>query len=177
MNMWSWVGLQWGDGKFFEELLLPLFFLLPSFSGWMGDHVTFDVLFYLMIIWIYTCRVWYLSTRRTLICALCKRRQVYWDLAHKGATQGAHWCIQGPVDWHTIYIYTTCYVLTVATFIKLNDYFPQCLYSILKVIYLLIRCYKTRFFLWNTDNTDRNGANKQNTHTHTHTNTPNTGKG
>ena len=38
-------------------------------------------------------------------------------------------------------------------------------YSLAKVIYLLIRCYKTRFFLSNTNNTDRNGVNKQNTHT------------
>ena len=28
-----------------------LFFLLSCFFGWMGDHATFDVLFYLMIIW------------------------------------------------------------------------------------------------------------------------------
>ena len=36
---------------------------------------------------------------------------------------------QGSVNWHThrIYIYTTCYVLTAATFMKLIDYFPQCL--------------------------------------------------
>ena len=47
-------------------------------------------------------------------------------------------------------------------------------YSLVEVIYLLIRCYKTRFFLRNTNNTDRNGVNKQNTHTHTHTHTPNT---
>ena len=32
----------------------PLFFLLSCFYGWMGYHATFDVLFYLMIIWIYT---------------------------------------------------------------------------------------------------------------------------
>ena len=31
----------------------------------------------------------------------------------------------------------------------------------------MIRCYKTKFFLWNTNNTDRNGVNKQ-THRHTH---------
>ena len=61
---------------------LRLLFLLSCFFGWMGDHATFDVLFYLMIAWIYTCRAWYLSTRKTLICALCKRRQVYWDLTH-----------------------------------------------------------------------------------------------
>ena len=41
-------------------------------------------------------------------------------------------------------------------------------YSLLKFIYLLIRCSKTRFFLWNTNITDSNGVNKQNAHTHTH---------
>ena len=56
------------------------------------------------------------------------------------------------------------------------------IFSLQKLFYckshhLLIRCYKTRFFLWNTNNTDRNGINKQNTthtYTHTHTHTPNT---
>ena len=40
-------------------------------------------------------------------------------------------------------------------------------YSLVKATYLLIN---------NTDNTDRNGVNKQNkhTHTHTHTHTPGT---
>ena len=38
-------------------------------------------------------------------------------------------------------------------------------YSHVKVIFLLIRCYKTRFFLWNTKSSDRNGVNEQNTHT------------
>ena len=33
-----------------------LFFPLSCFFGWVGDHVTIDVLFYFMIIWIYTCR-------------------------------------------------------------------------------------------------------------------------
>ena len=33
-----------------------LFFLLSSFFGWMGDRATFDMLFYLAIIWIYTCQ-------------------------------------------------------------------------------------------------------------------------
>ena len=37
-------------------------------------------------------------------------------------------------------------------------------YSLVKVIYLLISCYKTRFFMWNANNIDRNGVNKQNTH-------------
>ena len=40
-------------------------------------------------------------------------------------------------------------------------------YTIVKTIYLLIRCYKTKSFLWNKNNTDRNGVNKQNTYRHT----------
>ena len=49
-------------------------------------------------------------------------------------------------------------------------------YSLMEVIYLLIRFSETNFFPRNTKNTDRNGVNKQNTHTHTHTHThtPNT---
>ena len=31
-----------------------LFFLLSCFFDWLGDHATFDVLFYLMLTWIYT---------------------------------------------------------------------------------------------------------------------------
>ena len=38
-------------------------------------------------------------------------------------------------------------------------------HSLVVVIYLLIRCNKTAFFLWNAKNTDRNSVNKQNTHT------------
>ena len=36
--------------------------------------------------------------------------------------------------------------------------------SLVEVVYLFVRCNKTKFFLWNTNNTDRNGVNKQNTH-------------
>ena len=36
--------------------------------------------------------------------------------------------------------------------------------SLVEVVYLFIRCNKTKFFLWNTNNTDRNGVNKQNTY-------------
>ena len=35
-------------------------------------------------------------------------------------------------------------------------------YPLAKVMFLLIRCYKSRFFLCSTNNTDRNGGNKQN---------------
>ena len=52
-------------------------------------------------------------------------------------------------------------------------YFPHFLFknhSLIKVIYLL----KTSLFLSSTDNTDRNGVNKQNTHKHTQTQTQQT---
>ena len=72
-------------------------------------------------------------------------------------------------------------MLTAAIFITLNVEFSDiknllCTMSFSKIIYLqksylLIRCYNTRFILWNTNNTNRNGVNKQNTHTHTHTHT------
>ena len=35
--------------------LSPLFFLLSCFFGWMSGLTKFDVLFYLMIIWMYKC--------------------------------------------------------------------------------------------------------------------------
>ena len=37
-------------------------------------------------------------------------------------------------------------------------------YSLVESAYLFIRCNKTKFFLRNTYNTDRNGVNKQSTH-------------
>ena len=50
-------------------------------------------------------------------------------------------------------------------------------YSLVKIIYPLIRCYKTRFFLRNTNNTDGYNTHthtQTHTHTHTHTHTLNT---
>ena len=35
-------------------------------------------------------------------------------------------------------------------------------YSLVEVTYLLIRFSKTKFFPWDTNNTDRNGVDKQN---------------
>ena len=49
-------------------------------------------------------------------------------------------------------------------------------YSILAVAYLFIRCNKTKFFLWNINNTDKNGENEQKTHTK-RLEKDNTGKG
>ena len=47
-------------------------------------------------------------------------------------------------------------------------YFLFKTYSFVEVVYLLIRFNKTKFFQGNTNNTNKNGVNKQNTHTHTH---------
>ena len=51
-------------------------------------------------------------------------------------------------------------------------------YSYVEVTYLLSRSIKTKFFLWNTKNADRNGINEQNMHTYTkHSEKDNIGKG
>ena len=47
---------------------LPLFFL-SCFFGWIGDLTTLNVLFQVMIIWIYTCQALW----RILISALCNK--------------------------------------------------------------------------------------------------------
>ena len=78
--------------------------------------------------------------------------------AHSGASRLTHPCKYKftPPVMCSSYLY----------YIKWNHsliskiYFPVSFlfknYSLVKVIYLLIRCYKTWFFLWNTNNTDRN---------------------
>ena len=48
-------------------------------------------------------------------------------------------------------------------------------YSLVESVYMFIRCNETNFFLQNTNNTDRNGVNKQNTHSK-HLEKDNTGK-
>ena len=48
-------------------------------------------------------------------------------------------------------------------------------YSLVEV-YMFIRCNKTKFFLWNTNNAERNGVNKQKTNTK-HLEKDNIGKG
>ena len=40
-------------------------------------------------------------------------------------------------------------------------------YSLVEVMYLLIRFNKSKFLFWNTNNTDENGVTKQNTYKHT----------
>ena len=87
-----------------------------------------------------------------------------------------------------IYINITCYVFTGTVFITLDKWIKNYLtsstmsllfknYSLEEVTYLLIRFNEIKFFPRNTKNTDKNGANKQNTHMHTkHSGIYNTGK-
>ena len=69
---------------------------------------------------------------------------------------------------HSSYLYEIKWLLSTMPSLFKN-------YSIVKDIYHLIRCDKTRFLMWDTDNTDRNGVNNKtkHTHIHTHTHTPN----
>ena len=89
------------------------------------------------------------------------------DTAHSGASRVTH-----PYK----YIFSLPVVCSqqLSLLYWMNDsliskiYFLQCLFFS-KIFtcqsHLLIRCYKARIFLWSTNNTDRNGVNKQNTHT------------
>ena len=87
---------------------------------------------------------------------------------------------QGPAYWHThinIYLHQLLCAHSSYLVITLNEELTEIknllstrFFFISKMIhlqksYLLIRCYKARFFLWKTNNTDRNGVNKQNTYT------------
>ena len=90
---------------------IPLLFLFLRFFSCMGDYATFDVLFYLMILWI---KPWYFSTRRTLVCVLCNNitsllRSVTCGLfvcnligyhTHSHTNKDTQHT-QGPRDWHT----------------------------------------------------------------------------
>ena len=86
---------------------------------------------------------------------------------------------QGPVNWHahiniylyhllcshSSYLYYTEWITHWYQKFTFHNVFSFQKLCACKVIYLLIRCYESRFFLWNTNNTDRNGVNKQKTHT------------
>ena len=57
----------------------PLLFLFSCFFGWMDNCVTFDALFYLVILWI--CKCWVLSFRPRWVF-FAARHQVYWHLTY-----------------------------------------------------------------------------------------------
>ena len=62
----------------------PLLFFMSCFIHWIGDCATFDVLFHLMILWIYV-ETWYLSTTMILVCVLHTYTQIY--TAHSGTNR------------------------------------------------------------------------------------------
>ena len=77
----------------------------------MGDHATFDVLFYLLIIWIYACQAllpWY---QKDLDVDFMQQGIKFTEVSHimwffAGTlilyhTHKHTQHIQGPVDWHT----------------------------------------------------------------------------
>ena len=127
---------------FFQILsnTFPLSLLPPTptptaFFGWIGDRATFDVLVYLMTLWIYTCRA--LVPEGTWCVFYATRHQVYGGLTHNvvfcwysnliSHTQThAHTktnnTLKGQLTYTStlIYIYTTCYELTAAIFITLK---------------------------------------------------------
>ena len=69
-----------------------------------------------------------------------------------------------------MYINTNCYVQTIAMCITLNEIVSDTKiylknYSLIKIMYLLIRFKKTKSFLWSTKRIDRNDINEPNTQT------------
>ena len=49
------VGFIMRDRKFLKSLYIVGRRVVSCFFGLMADHTTFDMLFYLMVIWTYTC--------------------------------------------------------------------------------------------------------------------------
>ena len=94
----------------------PLFFLLSCFLGWMVDHTTFDMLLNdNMIIKIYM-----------LSLGIIVQEGPWCVFYARGLTHNVVFYWYSDLISHThkhanLYIYTTCYVLTAATFITLND--------------------------------------------------------
>ena len=93
--------------SFFQILLnlQSLLFLLPDFSEWIGDHISFNMCF----AHLESC---YFSTRRTLLCVLCNkvssllRSDTYCSLLlvlwfDMTQTHEDTYHSQGPIDWHT----------------------------------------------------------------------------
>ena len=169
--------------KFCSTLLLsllsptppPLLILLSCFFGWMG--ITPTLMIDIMNL--------HMSSLRSLMCVVKFNVVWYimwffadtliWYHTHKHThkdTQHTQGPVHIPIQTN---ICTSCYQLSLFHWMKNSViskiYFPQCLFCSriihLQKSYLLIRRYNNTFFLWNTNNTDTNGANKQNTHIHT----------
>ena len=104
---------------------LELLSLLPCFFGWMGECTTFCVIFLNDIMDLYVhLEPWYLTTWSTLFYAT--RRHFCGGLARNMffcwySKLLSHTHTQSETQHIQIYINTTCYVLTVAICITLNE--------------------------------------------------------
>ena len=101
----------------------PPFFLLSCFFGWMGDHTMFDVLFYLMIIWIYTCPPLVPQFQKNLDVCFMQQGVTFTEVWH------IMWFFTGTLIWchthkHTAHLGAgrlTHPCKYIATFTTLND--------------------------------------------------------
>ena len=116
----------------------PLLFLLSCFFGWMGDHTTFDVLFYLMILWIYTC--WTLGPWCVFNATRC---QVHWNPTHN---VDFCWCSDLKyitVTWEQVYILTKNRELSSKNFSKVL--FAHGIYHISKIFCMCVRAVRVQY--------------------------------
>ena len=65
----------------------PLLFLMSCFFDWMDNRAIFNVLFPLMILWMYV-EPWYLNTRTILVCVSHTYTQRY--TSHSGTNRLTH---------------------------------------------------------------------------------------
>ena len=142
-----------------QILSTPLFLLLCVF-GWMCHHATStNVLFFLIILWFDMDDMIFTST---LIWCHAQRQQPH--TGRRGTNKLTHaykyiFCITCA---HNIYN-----LLKQTFFLQRSTIsFPKITYLyVVELIYLLIRFNKTKSFLWNAKNTDRNDTSEQKKHT------------
>ena len=146
----------------------PLLPPTPTPSDQVGDRATFDKLFCLMILWIHTCQTLVPQYQKDLdVCFMqqdVKLTEVLhvwffagtlkiWYHTHTAHSETSR--LTHPYKYiftslcaHSSYLYYTEWIihwyhknsLSTLSFLFKN-------YSLVKVIHLLIRCFKTRFFL------------------------------
>ena len=133
-----------GDGKFLKSLDIVARGVLTSLFLKTLPHPTPlsipTVLSVVLFLWLIkrSCHIWcavllndnmdlHMSSLGTLVpegpwCVFyATRRQVYWGLTHNVVFYWYSDLISHTHKHANLYIYTTCYVLTAATFITLND--------------------------------------------------------
>ena len=154
--------------KFYED---PLYCLPPIFQ--ILSHCA---LFVALLLWlnVWTSHIWCVILTNIIDLNLSNLGTWYCSVGSMDT--------QGPIGRHTRYKYLlTPLVMCTEQLLALNwinnllmqkstlQWPTMSLlfkdYSLAEVIYLLIRFQKTKSFLWNTKNSDKNGVNEQNTRT------------